>query len=259
MRYYNLIEGDKEIDFKIPESWNEVSFSKYLEYIKMLEENKENVETLYNKIYSLFTGLEESIFSKNLDISVYMVIDEALAFITKEPKTELPTDIERNGVYYPINEDFLNLPLGKYRDILAIIGEADRTSKSLEISIIPKMVSVLACDGYDTEDELEEIAKDLEAMPCDELLTIGGFFLSKLKRSKIGTKRKLSAKDSHTHNNKRATVRLSKITAFFIRSTTWLTVILRNTLKFLNRKLPTYIALYSYKVVSVTQTRDILT
>ena len=182
MRYYNLIEGDKEIDFKIPESWNEVSFSKYLEYIKMLEENKENVETLYNKIYSLFTGLDESIFSKNLDISVYMVIDEALAFITKEPKTELPTYIERNGVYYPINEDFLNLPLGKYRDILAIIGEADRSSKSLEISIIPKMVSVLACDGYDTEGELEEIAKDLEGMPCDELLTIGGFFFEQIEK-----------------------------------------------------------------------------
>lgn len=261
MRYYNLVIGKEKVSFKVPTSWSEVSHKKYCDYVEVLGKSVEgNMDDLYKKIYELFTDLGESYWSMNLDASVFYNIDADLSFIGKEPMAEeMPTDIKIDDKFYPISEDFMNLSIGRYRDIMNIIEQSQNLDRVGQVRALSKMIAVIACDDYETEQDLERIALDVEKMPCDDIASISGFFLSKLNRLKSGTSQKQSEKASLTTVSKLVTERLLKIMAFFIRCIISPTKTLQSTRKYLTKKCRACIGLSNYKVVSVTQSKDMLT
>lgn len=259
MKYYNLVVGEEKISFKVPTSWNEVSFQKYIQYVELLEKSVEMVSEndLYKEIYSLFTGLTIDTWEMNLDAQVYYNIDNDLSFIGTNPSCERPTDIKRGDKFYPIVEDFLNLPIGKYRDIMNVVSEGG-LSKLEQVKSIPKMIAVIACDDYETESELEQIAEDIELIPADEVTEIAAFFLSKLNQLKSGTQEKPSVEDSSIAKNKLDTEKLLKIMDSSIRFTISPIKILLSMMRFLIKKFRKFIGLSNYKVASVMQTKDML-
>lgn len=180
---FNLKYDKEEHKGTIPQEWSDVPFSDYVEYCKCV--GKEGIE----RIYEIFTRIPAEVWKKPHDASLFANIDKVLAFTSVQPTTSLPTHLETSKGIYDIDDDFMNLPLSKYRDMIEIINSIN-TKEEYEdweqIAIIPKVISVLACKEYKSIKDIEETAKEIEGMPTDEVMAIGGFFLSKLQRLKIG-------------------------------------------------------------------------
>jgi len=182
--------GKKKLKFKAPDSWSEVPFYKFVKFQQKLKPTE---------VYELFTGIESKEWEKPHHADLYTNIDSQLAFLSEEPKLdEIPTHIHRieedktgNKVnkYYKVKKDFLNVPLGKYRDLIEVTKQiTDEANNTIEI--MPKMIAIFGCDKYEDEEELEEIAKEIEKMPTDIVYTLGCFFLQKLNELSNGTQKK---------------------------------------------------------------------
>ena len=170
-----------KISFEAPDNWSEVPFYKFVQF--------QNKELTPIQVYELFTGVSAEYWNKPHDPSLYASIDGQLAFLSEEPKTEIPDALERNGELYKIKKDFLNVPLGKYRDLIEVYHSASKEHDNI-ISLMPKMIAIFACHVYDDEDELNEIAKEIEKMPTDLVYSLGVFFCQKLSVLSNGTPKK---------------------------------------------------------------------
>ena len=182
--------GNKKLKFKAPDSWSEVPFYKFVKFQQKLKPTE---------VYELFTGIESKEWEKPHHANLYANIDGQLAFLSEEPKLdEIPTHIHRieedkigNKVNknYKVKKDFLNVPLGKYRDLIEVTKQiTDEANNTIEI--MPKMIAIFGCDKYEDEEELEEIAKEIEKMPSDIIYTLGCFFLQKLNALSNGIQKK---------------------------------------------------------------------
>ena len=181
MRLLNYKFGKTKQPFKAPDNWSEVPYSKFIEF------NKHKEDPL--RVYEIFTGISSDYWAKPHHAKLYASIDGQLAFLSEEPRTELPTHLERKGKFYKIKKDLLNVPLGKYRDLIevtkAIYDDADN-----QLETFPKMVAIFACDSYEDPEELEEIAKEVEQMPTDIVYSLGVFFCQKLNELSENTPKK---------------------------------------------------------------------
>lgn len=238
--------GKTKKSFKAPDSWSEVPYYKFLKYHK----EKLSIE----QIYELFTGISAEDWRKPHKPELYNAINEQLGFLTSEPTTELPKELERNGNFYPIKKDFLNVPLGKYQDLLTIVREVTEDANN-SLEMMPKMVAIFACDDYKDEEELEQITKEIEKMPTDVVYTLGCFFLSGLKGLKNGTQRKWLKEISQKIwiILKLGLMRLYQITVFSILLIISPKETLRSTKKFLNAAWERFTTPFTYKIVSINQ------
>jgi len=175
--------GDITRKFNVPNSWSDVSFKTYYEFMKIVEDGAKPLD-----IYSLFTGMDKEYWEKDHDPKLFISLDGQLAFLSQLPVAEIPTHLERNEEYYKIPTDFGRLKLGKYRDIVEIVSSIKGDKQSDQLAIYAKMISVIACDNYDSEEDLEEIASDIWQMPCDQVLSLGGFFLKRNNRETLTKK-----------------------------------------------------------------------
>lgn len=190
MMFLKYIFGEKEKAFTVPDGWHDVPYHKFVEF------NKHKDDPL--KVYEIFTGLSAEYWSKPHNAKLYASIDGQLAFLSEEPKTELPTHIHRleedeigNKInkYYKIKRDLLNVPLGKYRDLIELTKQVYEDAEN-QLEIFPKMVAIFGCDRYEDPEELEEISKEIELMPTDLVYTLCVFFCQKLNELNNGTERK---------------------------------------------------------------------
>ena len=190
MRLLNYKFGEKKQPFTVPDSWADVPFSKFIEFTKHKEDPM--------KVYEIFTGLTAEYWSRPHHAKLYASIDGQLAFLSEEPKTEIPTHIHRleddeigNKInkYYKIKKDLLNVPLGKYRDLIELTKQIYEDTEN-QLETFPKMVAIFGCDTYQDPEELEKIAKEVEKMPADIVYSLGVFFCQKLNELNDGTERK---------------------------------------------------------------------
>jgi hypothetical protein len=253
--YFIYKFGKKEDSFKAPDRWSDVSFKTYLEFTKIVEDGADPL-----KIYSLFTGLPISHWEKPHSPKLYNALDNQLNFISEEPRHETPTHIERNGVFYEVSKDFLNLPLGKYRDMIEIISTILPESESNvdQISVFPKLISVIACKTYENEEDLDKIAKEIELMPCDVVYSLGCFFLKKLTELSNGTKKRRSMWGKIKYITKRVMIRLVAISVIFTAYILSPMEILRSIKRFFQKTWVRCIGGNSYKVVSINQRKRTL-
>ena len=166
--------------FKVADNWNEVPFKTYLKW--------KTEDLSQTQVYELFTGVSAEIWEQPHLPELYASIDAQLGFLNTEPLTEVPTHLEYKGNYNAINKDFLNVPLGKYRDLIEIINSLAKEEDVTKI--MAKMVSIFALDKYETNEEIEEAEKDVLEMPTDVVYSLAAFFLKRLNELKSGTRKK---------------------------------------------------------------------
>ena len=170
--------GKQAIKGTIPQEWNDVSFKDYVNFLKASEEGK------ITKVYESLTRIPVDMWEKPHKAELFTNIDKVLAFTSVIPSCELPTHIERGGEFWEINDDFMTLPLSQYRDMIEVISSLQKEDEEISdienVSVIPKLISIIACKEYKNMAQIERISSEIEEMPCDIVLTIGGFFLKKL-------------------------------------------------------------------------------
>lgn len=238
--------GLKKKPFKAPDSWKDVSFKTYLDYIKVVENGADPLD-----IYSLFTGLSRDYWEKAHNPKLFTALDGQLAFLSQIPSTEVPTHLVRNDRYYEVPQNFLNLKLGRYRDIVEVASTVQGEKTSEQLEAFPKMIAVIACKEYDTEEDLEKIAKDIWGLPCDLVYALGCFFLKKLTVLKSGTQKKRSIGNQVQHIYKQGLTRLAVITVIFIAYIRSPMVILRDIKKFFLKLWLMCTGRHNYKVASM--------
>ena len=235
-----------KISFEAPDNWGEVPFYKFVQF-----QNKELTPT---QVYELFTGVSSEYWNKPHDPSLYASIDGQLAFLSEEPKTEIPDALERNGELYKIKKDFLNVPLGKYRDLIEVYHSVSKEHDNI-IELMPKMISIFCCHVYDDEDELNEIAKEIEKMPTDLVYSLGVFFCQKLSELSNGTQKKWlkGIVKKILTIPKLVTTKLLASMVIFILCLTSPKVIYQSMMIYLKEKLLKFTGRNRLKVVSINQ------
>jgi hypothetical protein len=247
MNFLKIKFGNENKNFKAPDNWSEVPFYKFVKF--------QNKDLKPSEVYELFTNVAAEWWERPHDPKLYVNLDGQLAFLNTEPKLdEIPTHLERGGKFYPIKKDFLNVPLGKYRDLIEITKQLTEESENT-LDIMPKMIAVFACIDYEDEEELDKIAKEIEKMPTDIVYSLGCFFLQKLSELKHGTKMRwqklLKAKISTMITLVLGTLLKSLI--IFILCFLSPRVILQSLMQFLRRKWLKFTDSSSFKVVSINQ------
>jgi hypothetical protein len=240
--------GDITRKFNVPNSWSDVSFKTYYEFIKIVEDGAKPLE-----VYSLFTGMDKEYWEKDHDPKLFISLDSQLAFLSQLPVAEVPTHLERNDEYYKVPTNFGMIKLGKYRDIVEVVGTIKGDKQSDQLAIYAKMIAVIACDTYDSEEELDDIASDIWQMPCDQVLSLGGFFLKKLTGLKSGTTKKRSLKSLMGSTSKLVLIRLVAIMVTFIACILSPKATLQSIKRYLMRVWLTCTGRHNYRVVSMNR------
>ena len=183
MKFLKVIRANgQEIPFEMPGLWSECTYLQYIESRLHYEDRL--------KIYEIFTGIKAEIWGEPHDPALFLAMDRALNFISKEPATTRPEIVSRGGKFYDIPKDFLRINYGKYSDFLTLYSSAGEDEIEI-IKKIPQLVAIFCCIDYETQEELEEIGREVEQMQADEVQALASFFLSKLTESKLGTKKTL--------------------------------------------------------------------
>ena len=238
--------GLKRKPFKAPDSWKDVSFKTYLEYVKVVENGAEPLD-----IYSLFTGLSRDYWEKDHNPKLFAALDGQLAFLSQLPASDVPTHLERKERYYEVPQNFLNMKLGRYRDIVEIASAIQGDKTSDQLAVFPKMIAVIACKEYETEEDLERIAKDIWGLPCDIVYTLGCFFLKKLTALRSGTEKKLSIGNQIRHIYRQVLTRLVANMVIFTAYIRYPMEILRDIKKFFLKVWRMFTGQANFKVVSM--------
>lgn len=238
--------GLKRKPFKAPDSWKDVSFKTYLDYVKIVEEGADPLD-----IYSLFTGLSRDYWEKDHNPKLFAALDGQLAFLSQLPACDVPTHLVRKERYYEVPKNFLNMKLGRYRDIVEVASTVQGDKASEQLEAFPKMIAVIACKTYETEEDLERIAQDIWQLPCDLVYTLGCFFLKKLTVLKNGTEKKRSVGNQIQHIFKQALTKLVANMVIFTAYIRYPMEILRDIKRFLKYLLRMFIGQVNYKVVSM--------
>ena len=201
----NVKYGKEKIKGRIGKSWNDYTFKEFITYLKSVEEGKKE------DIYQALTGVSSEMWAKPHKAELFANVDRVLAFANGLPACELPTHIERDGVFYEVNDDFLTLKLSDYVDMMDLINQvqAKEDAKDWEkVEVMSKVIAVIACKNYKNLAEIEQIAAQIDQMPCDVVYTIGSFFFQKLTGLNLGTESKtVTVKDYLRAMPKRVLVR----------------------------------------------------
>tara|TARA_R110002020_G_scaffold238832_1_gene451371 strand:+ start:1171 stop:1947 length:777 start_codon:yes stop_codon:yes gene_type:complete len=185
MRLPTLVKfGSKRWAGKFASSWQDVTFKQYIELTKAREEEN------HAKAYEVLTEVPQSTWRLPHKAKLFTNLDYHFRFTNTEPLKELPTHIQYKEQLYPIKKDCMNVELGRYRDMVEVVNSIfegkETVNLSEQLEIMPKMVAIFACEEYNDMEVIEDIAKDLELYPADEIYTLGSFFLQKLSELKDG-------------------------------------------------------------------------
>lgn len=121
MTNLNLIIDDEELNFKIPDNWNDVTVGQYQEIIKIDKTNLTDIEIL-TKLLNTLTNIDEELIYQ-LPISEFNKIVTILEFTKDEIKITPKDFIIINGEEYWLKKDFESLTLGETISIEAIIKD----------------------------------------------------------------------------------------------------------------------------------------
>ena len=247
--------GKQSIKGTIPQEWNDVTFKDYVNFLKASEGGN------ISEVYESLTRIPVDMWEKPHKAELFTNIDKVISFTSVIPSAELPTHIERGGEFWEINDDFMTLPLSQYRDMIEVISslqkEGEEVSDIDNVSVIPKLIAIIACKEYKNMAQIERIASEIEEMPCDVVLTIGGFFLKKLTVLRTGTKKKQSLPQLLLNRLKLVIQRLVAILVIFIHFIIYPKVTLQSLKIYLKRLWVRCTGGVNYRVVSVPQIKDI--
>jgi len=174
------ITNQKPIKAVIPESWDDVTFS---QFHKLMNESSAI------KRVSILTGVNPNFFNKYPEMAdFYVWIEEKLSWSNKWDEEESDCEVFLLGdEVFNFPKDIGVLSVGLYKDIQNEV----ESNKDDIISIYP-----LICASYyqairDGEYDYKKAADCVgmfNEQPCRKVFNAGGFFLSKVKKLRSGTK-----------------------------------------------------------------------
>lgn len=164
--------NDKPIS--IPTSWPEVTFSQWLQIIKM-------EEGIFN-ILAIFTGIPAELLAKMTIIGADKIVS-ALSFTSRKP--EMPGYVDSVGPYkLPTNHD------GKFNiqyESLGQFEDARMIYKTMEgdkiVDGYGKLVAIYLQklrDGVYDSNKVTELELEIQSFPAIQVITAGSFFFLKL-------------------------------------------------------------------------------
>jgi hypothetical protein len=238
----------------LPKSWGEVPFYKYVQYLKLLDEQKEPKPS---DIFAIFTGVPAYVWEFPRDPKLHENIQYALKFINTEPTGVRPNTIERKGKFYDIPNNFLNLDLGRYLDLKNIIasvmnGKEDALPHE-QIEVMADLTAIFATDDYSSVDDIKEIAEDVKHMPTDTVYILGSFFLSKLTVLSSGTVKNAEGEGYLWSKSKQVMRRLVAVLVLFIAYIIRPMAIILSIRNFIKSLLLMFTGGNNYRVVCIPQ------
>ena len=247
--------GKETAKGRIGSDWNQYTFSEYVNYLKQSEEGGKL------DIYSALTGISSEMWGKPHDVKLFANIDKVLSFLQHEPLTDVPTHIERNGTFYPINDDFMTMKLSDYWDMIELINSVHGKEDVKEwekVAVMSKLIAIIACKEYKNIDQINNIAAEIDQMPSDVVYSIGCFFLRKLTvlKSSIENETK-GGKNSVVTTLKQVLVKSLAILVICIHYIISPMATFRSVKKFFLQPWERFIRGGYYRIVSMTQTRNI--
>lgn len=185
MNNYTAIKLDNtEVKFKMPEEWKEVSFNDFLNFY----DNRDNVSVMVHAL----TGLPLD-FVENPDYTEFMlkVVDDLnklgdLPNLDSKPKN-LWT-YEDKQVNIKLDSFKWTVSMSQQLDVSALKGGLTKDSTEKEIfELYPMICSIFMQPYFDgvkdyNYTESKKYEKYFKNLPFDDVVRLGGFFLSKLTK-----------------------------------------------------------------------------
>lgn len=117
------VDGD-EMEFNLPESWNEVSVKKASELSNAKKFDGKNELELSVSIISILTGIDEEIIYM-MSQEQFMEVIEAIKFTNEDIISEEKESILIKGEEYFLKKDFEKLNMGEIISIETLVKQAD--------------------------------------------------------------------------------------------------------------------------------------
>ena len=156
-----------KVEKDIPITWKEVTFKQFLGLVECGDDT--------GKIISLFTGIDEETLKKAKIYNLSSIIS-LLGFLKTEMDLTLPEKVL--GYSIPKNLEFESI--GQFQDLKLEAMTMEKDLKAFEK--YPLFVAIYAVNPYDFK-KAEELAKEFENAPSEEVMAVGNFTLLKLAES----------------------------------------------------------------------------
>jgi hypothetical protein len=169
------------------DGWDEIPFSKFIEYKKLTEKDNHDI----TQVYELFMpGTTAEDWKKAHNPKLYENINDQLYYLNTEPQGEVVTDIYRSLTKknYKVHKSIEECTAGEYWDMLDLYNQTlkDKKTDSEVLEAMPKIIAIMCCKER-TEEKINEIAEELKQLPTNKIYPLGCFFLRKLADLKSGT------------------------------------------------------------------------
>lgn len=124
----NLEMDDKDYQFNIAESWDEVTVEQFMGIVGIQEESNEvNKFHTTVKLINILTGIGEEIIW-SMEASDFGKITQALTFVNTKIEAPLKTSVMVNGEEYFVKDNFNDLTMG---EVITIEQLTDATDGNL--------------------------------------------------------------------------------------------------------------------------------
>lgn len=190
---------------EIPTSYEELSWSKFKRLVSIDEDTNYELRVLETILELPHNTLDNETKVEN----VYLAI-QAVQFMNKKPNA-LKTEVTLDGHTTTLSDGIGNLPFIMYKDAETVVAGSSNDTEKLETLACLYLHYHAKLDEVETkrknkelgaveyEAEMKHLYKYSDAtsnewrdkvgeLPCEDVLSIGTFFLSRLVSSRLGTK-----------------------------------------------------------------------
>lgn len=117
MRIVKLKIGDKEQEFKLPTSWDEVSLSQYSKLMLAIEKEESTDIQLMIKSLEALVGIDGGLLTKVPLKQLKSAYNQLGELISSTPNNELSRVVEIDGIEFGFIPNFDELSLGEFVDL----------------------------------------------------------------------------------------------------------------------------------------------
>lgn len=183
MKRITVKTNNRKLKIDIPESWGEVTYEKYKKFIQYVDGEQRLANLL---------GVDRSLFSVKNSIDIWEELANTcrFAFETQPKIEEYKGVIHFRGEIIHLPKDIRRNSIGQWEDVKILMKSCmvdDVVDENNLIDIYPKVVAIYVQDVIDGKYDgakAMELANDIELLQCEDVLSLGSFFLSRLFKEK---------------------------------------------------------------------------
>jgi hypothetical protein len=151
---------------EIPEKWEEVPFSMFLDLIEADQD--------YTAILSVLLGIEKEILKK-VKIQGLDLIISRLSFMKEQPQIE-PKPMKLGPFEFP--KDITFETVEQFEDTRSEIHKAQNKTLKEQTEALAVFAAIYCQNPYDSE-KAQYLSKSFYSLPCTEVMAAGSFFQAK--------------------------------------------------------------------------------